>query len=117
MSSRNWQLRLQDILTAIKNIQSQTANLNFNDFEKNQTIVKAVLYDLIVIGEAAVRVDPEIKERYNRIPWRLMGDLRNVVTHQYFEVNLTIIWNTIKRNLPPLVNEIELILSENLDNN
>lgn len=66
-----------------------------------------------MILRIAIRVDEEIKKRYPNIPWRLMGDLRNVVAHPYFEVNLSIIWNTIQYNLPPLVSQLEVLLTEN----
>lgn len=44
-----------------------------------------------------------------------MGDLRNVVAHQYFQVNLNIIWNTIRYNFPPLVSQLAVLLAENLE--
>ncbi len=114
MSSRDWKLRIQDILDAINSIQNLTKGMSFEDFETHETLVKAVLYDFIVIGEAATRVPAEIQSRYPHIPWRLMGDLRNVVTHQYFQVRLTIIWNTVKNNLPSLVTELEDLLQQEI---
>jgi uncharacterized protein with HEPN domain len=112
VSSRDWKIRIQDILDAIDSIQNKTEGISFDDFEADETLVKAILYDFIVIGEAATRVPAEIQSRYPDIPWRLMGDLRNVVTHQYFQVRLTIIWNTVKNNLPPLVTELEDLLQQ-----
>jgi uncharacterized protein with HEPN domain len=112
VSSRDWKLRIQDILDAIGSIQNKTEGMSFDDFEADETLVKAVLYDFIVIGEAATRVPTEIQFRYPDIPWRLMGDLRNVVTHQYFQVRLTIIWSTLKNNLPPLITGLEYLLQQ-----
>jgi len=51
--SRNWQLRIQDVLNAINSIQRSTAKISFQEFEQNEILVKAVLYDFVVIGEAA----------------------------------------------------------------
>lgn len=86
MSSRNWQLRIQHILTAAYNIREYTQGLTFENFSENNLVVKAVLYDYMIIGEASRHIPQHIQERYSEIPWRLMGDMRNVVTHEYFIV-------------------------------
>jgi uncharacterized protein with HEPN domain len=108
--SRNWRIRLQDIITSITEIQQQIKPLTFEEFANNQTILKAVLYDLIVIGEAARNVPPEIQSRYPLIPWRLIGGMRNVVTHEYFQVNLSRVWETVHNDLPTLVPQLQEIL-------
>jgi uncharacterized protein with HEPN domain len=103
MSSRSVMERIQDILNAIDSIQTKTVDLNFNEFSQNEILLKAVLYDLIVIGEAANNVPAAIQALAPEIPWRLMGDMRNIMAHEYFQVNLKITWSTIQNNLPPLV--------------
>lgn len=54
------------------------------ELAKNQTNIKAVLYDFIIIGEATRNVPKEIQSRYPLIPWRLMTGMRNGATHEYF---------------------------------
>ena len=115
MSSRSWQLRVQDILDAIGRIQRQTENLSFEELEDNETVMQAVLYNFIIIGEAATQVDAEVKQRYPQIPWRLMGDMRNIIAHQYFQVDLVIVWGAIRDDLPPLVSQLEGVLQDNLE--
>lgn len=61
MPSRNWQLRTQDILNAVNIIQRCTANMSFEEFEQNETVIKAVLYNFVVIGEAAISIPLEIR--------------------------------------------------------
>jgi uncharacterized protein with HEPN domain len=56
MPSRDWRLRLQDILESIAEIEQRTQGMMFEEFAKNQTTVKAVLYDFIIIGEASRNV-------------------------------------------------------------
>lgn len=109
MPSRDWQLRVRDILNAIASIQQLTADISFEEFAENQMVAKAVLYDFVVIGEAAISIPVEIQAHYPDIPWRLMSDMRNVVAHEYFQVNLRIVWNTARNNLPPLVTLLENI--------
>lgn len=103
MPFRDWRLRLQDILESISEIEQRTKGITFEQFAKNQTTVKAVLYDFIIIGEATRNVSKEIQSRYPLIPWRLMGGMRNVATHEYFQVNLSRVWATIQEDLPTLV--------------
>ncbi|MDJ1183025.1 HepT-like ribonuclease domain-containing protein [Roseofilum casamattae] len=115
MSSRESLERIQDILAAVSRIQKRTIDLTFAEFEADDTIVSACLYDFIIIGEAAINVPLEIRSRYSHIPWRLMGDMRNVIVHEYFQINLDIIWHTIQDYLPPLILPLQGIIDrENL---
>ena len=112
MSSRAWTLRIQDILKAIASIQAVTNGKTFSEFEANSLLVKAVLYDFVVIGEAAVSIPQEIRVKAPDIPWRLMADMRNVVAHEYFRVDPEIIGDTSRSNLPRLIEPLQKLLSE-----
>lgn len=111
MSSRELLERIQDILAAIACIQRRTIGMTFEAFEADDTITKACLYDFIVIGEAAINLPEEIKSRYPQIPWRLMGDMRNVIAHEYFQVELDIVWDTMQNYLPTLVAQLQDLLA------
>ncbi|NJL98663.1 MAG: DUF86 domain-containing protein [Synechococcaceae cyanobacterium SM2_3_2] len=102
MPSRSIQERLQDILTEIEDIQQMVSQLSFEEFCEDRRTMKAVLYSLAVIGEAAASLFPEVSELYPQIPWRQMRGMRNITVHEYFQVDLTIIWATIQSDLPPL---------------
>jgi uncharacterized protein with HEPN domain len=110
VSSREWQLRVQDILDAIASTQRLVAGMTFDEFAINEAIVKAVLYNFIIIGEASASISPNIQSRYPNIPWRLMSDMRNVMAHEYFQINLRLTWGTIQNNLPPLVIQLQNLL-------
>lgn len=112
MSSRDSILRVQDILAAIKAIQSRTSTMSLEEFESNETVIKAVLYDFIIIGEAAANISNELQSEYPDMPWRLMKDMRNVAAHEYFQVDLPTIWRTIENSLPSLITPLEAILGE-----
>nr|WP_242034860.1 DUF86 domain-containing protein [Dolichospermum sp. FACHB-1091] len=111
---RDWRLRVQDIVLSINEIEQRTRDITFEEFAKNQTIVKAVLYDFVVIGEAARNVPNDIQLSYPLIPWRLMGGMRNVVTHEYFQVDLSRIWVTIQNDLSPLLPQLQKILEREI---
>ena len=88
MPSREWWLRVQDVLDAIARIQCSIDGMTFEDFTRMEEIInQGILYNLIIIGEASVNVNDGIKSRYPQIPWRLMSDMRNVMAHEYFQVN------------------------------
>ncbi len=112
MSSRSWQERIEDILNSIAAIQSRTCDLSFAKFKQNETVVKAVLFDFIIIGEATRNIPLEIQTMAPNIPWRLMGDLRNVMTHEYFQVDLQVVWDGIQGDLPPIVEPLKLLRKE-----
>ncbi|NCR55193.1 MAG: DUF86 domain-containing protein [Microcystis aeruginosa L211-07] len=115
MPSRDWRLRLQDIVESIDEILQRTADMEFEDFTNNRTIVKAVLYDLGIIGEAARNIPSDIQLRYRQIPWRLMGDMRNVIFHEYFRVELKIVWRTIQNNFALLSSQLKQLLESETD--
>jgi uncharacterized protein with HEPN domain len=110
MSSRSWQQRIEDILQSIAAIQARTHNLSFAEFEKNETVIKAVLFDFIIIGEATRSIPLEIQAMAPDVPWRLMGDMRNVMTHEYFQVDLQIVWDGIQEDLPNVVKPLSRLL-------
>ena len=114
MPSRDWRFRIQDIVLSINEIRQRTRGVTFEEFTKNQTLVKAVLYDFVVIGEATRNVPNDIQLRYPLIPWRLMGGMRNVVTHEYFQVDLSRVWETIQNDLSSLLPQLQEVLEREI---
>jgi uncharacterized protein with HEPN domain len=90
--------------------------MTFEEFKSNRTIIKAVLYDLGIIGEASRNIPSEVQLRYPQIPWRLMGDMRNVIFHEYFQLELPIIWQTIQKNLIYLSSQLQEVLDNESEN-
>ena len=114
MPSRDWRFRIQDIVLSISEIEQRTRGVTFEEFTKNQTLVKAVLYDFVVIGEATRNVPNDIQLRYPLIPWRLMGGMRNVVTHEYFQVDLSRVWETIQNDLSSLLPQLQEVIEREI---
>jgi uncharacterized protein with HEPN domain len=100
---------------SITEVEQRTVGITFEEFEKNRTIIKAVLYDFVIIGEAIRSVPNEIQSRYPLIPWRLMAGMRNVVTHEYFQINLRRVWQTIQEDLPFLIPQLQEVLESEAD--
>jgi len=111
--SRAWDLRIQDILEAIACIQQATAGMSYEDFEDLERLtLHGILYNFMIVGEAAVNVPDSIQSRYPQIPWRSMRDMRNVMVHEYFQVNLDRMWVTIDEDLPSVVPMLEELLQQ-----
>jgi uncharacterized protein with HEPN domain len=72
----------------------------FAEFDQDAKTIKAVLYNLAIIGEAVSRLMPEVESLYPEIPWIDIRAIRNVIVHEYFRVDLSIIWETIQTDLP-----------------
>ena len=113
MSSRNWQLRISDILDAIDKIARYTAEMTLTTFAADEKTVDAVLRNLEVIGEAARNLPDDFIARQPQIAWPEMRGMRNIIIHEYFGVSLPIIWQTVEQDLPPLVPLLEELLDQN----
>jgi uncharacterized protein with HEPN domain len=105
--SRREELRLRDILGAIATIQE---HLRGGEFDSKTS--DAILYNLVVIGEAAARVGEETRVRAPEIPWTSIVGLRNLVTHEYFRVDLEVVEEIVTKSLGPLETEVRRLLEE-----
>jgi uncharacterized protein with HEPN domain len=105
-------LRIADILECIDKIRRYTKGYTFDDFQDDQKTIDSVLRNLEIIGEAARHVPTEIQAYYPDLPWAEMLTMRNIVIHEYHGVNLQIIWQTVKEDLPRLVSPLKRILQE-----
>lgn len=112
MPSRKLRQRIQDILEMSLEIEDFTRGMSFIDFQNDRKTIKAVLYNLAIIGEAAGSLLPEIEVLYPEIPWIDIRGIRNIVIHEYFRVNMEIIWTTIQNDLPPLVRQLQVLIEQ-----
>jgi uncharacterized protein with HEPN domain len=74
--------------------------------------VDAVVLNLEVIGEAARQIPSEVRERYPEVPWRRVIGLRNVVVHEYFAVDVEIVWTVVRQSLPELKEALRRMMAE-----
>ena len=112
MPSRDPLLRIQDILDAITKIQRYTQGMTLEIFSADEKTVDAVIRNFIIIGEAAGQVPQDVRDRYPAVPWSVIRNMRNVLTHVYFGVSLPIVWHTISEDLDPLVPILQNLLEQ-----
>lgn len=83
--------------------------MEFEGFIKDKKTINAVVRSLETIGEAAKKIPDSIKEKCLQIPWKRMAEMRDKLIHEYWGVDLEIVWEVIKRELPqakPLVQKV-----------
>ncbi|HLD21691.1 MAG TPA: DUF86 domain-containing protein [Patescibacteria group bacterium] len=112
MSKRIYTHLLQDMLDAIDKIDQYTADYDFAEFENNSLVIDGVVRNLEIIGEAANHIPEEIQLQYTTIPWAQIIGLRNIVIHEYFGIDTSIIWTIATSDLPQLRSAVEKIISE-----
>lgn len=105
-------MRIQDVLEAVSKIQAYTAGMDFAVFRNDSRTVDAVVRNFAIIGEAVTYLPPEIIAKHPEIPWKVMRGMRNVMVHEYFGVSLPILWETVQKDLAPLVPQLEKLLQD-----
>ena len=100
---------LEDILSAIARIGEYTAKGKENFFAHG-LVQDGVIRQLSIIGEAATKLPMSLKTKHPEIPWKEVTAMRNIIVHDYSEINLERIWETIERDLPVLKKAIEMML-------
>ena len=103
---------LLDIHDAIQKAHTFLAGMTFEQFEADDKTAFAVVRALEVIGEAARKIPDPVRAQYPDLPWREMMGMRNILIHDYFGVNLRVVWNTVHNDLPTLKKQIEDLIAE-----
>lgn len=95
-------LIVEKILKYISKVLAYTKDIEYNEFINNSILVEACVFNLSQIGELANKIDKEFEESNPSIPWRVMYGLRNKIVNDYEGVNLVLIWDIVKEDLPEL---------------
>jgi uncharacterized protein with HEPN domain len=101
---------LLDMLTAARNIRAFVDGLKAGEFDQSQLHQSAVLRELQVIGEAARMMSETAKQQYSQINWHQIAGMRNRVIHQYFRIDLEIVWDIVEKDIPALITQLEALI-------
>ena len=116
MTSGERELRIQDYLQhmreAARLAQSYVDGMSKADFLTDRRTQQAVVLNRITIGEAAARLlseYPDFAANTTNVPWRQMRGMRNRMAHGYFDINLEIVWETVRKSLPELERQLNAV--------
>ncbi|MFO7943463.1 MAG: DUF86 domain-containing protein [Anaerolineales bacterium] len=101
----NDEKRLKDILDAIDRIEIYAVE-DKETFWKDEKTQDAILYNLLIIGEAVGKISKEFREKHPDVPWSAIIGTRNILAHGYDHVKLDIVWEILHNDLEPLKAEI-----------
>ena len=104
--------RIKHIFDACNEILQFTDSISKSQFKKNKILAFASIHLIEIIGEAANSVTSEFTQKYQNIPWKHIIGMRNRLIHGYFDIDLDIVWQTIKEDIPNLLKKVENIFNQ-----
>ncbi|MFH1904070.1 MAG: DUF86 domain-containing protein [bacterium] len=102
MSKREDTAVVQDMKESIDRIVSYTSKMEYDDFLQDYKTQDAVIRNIEILGEAVKLLSDETKEKYPNVPWKDIAGTRDKLIHDYFGVNIDIVWDIAKNEIPSL---------------
>jgi uncharacterized protein with HEPN domain len=112
MSKRSLALLVEDLWESIEKIERYTEGMTQDSFQNDEKTTDAVVRNLEIIGEAAGRLPKEFTDRHSKIEWVKIKGLRNRIAHEYFGVDIQIIWQILEKDLPTFKASLKSIRSQ-----
>lgn len=97
-------------MLCIKKIKRYTRGQSKQKFLENELLQDAVMRNIEIIGEASKNISLNFKQSYSSIPWKEMSGMRDKLIHHYMGVDLEMIWNTVKEDVPFLEKKLKEIV-------
>lgn len=117
MSKRDFRLYCTDILDSGSAILEFVKGLSFEEFCSDRKTYSAVIREFEIIGEAVGKLPDKLKQRHPDIEWQDIKDFRNLLIHEYFGIDLEIVWKIIQDDLPVLMDAVrEIVRTESGEN-
>ena len=113
MPKRNPDLLVEDMLDALRKIRLYTEGMSYSSFFQDEKTIDAVVRNFEILGEAARQMPEDFVSGHPDVPWRNIAGLRNRIVHDYFGLDLDIVWQIIQNDLVPLQTQLKNLQSPN----
>ena len=104
--------KLHHMLDSAKEAVTFASNHTRDDLNQDRMLTLSLIKSVEIIGEAAARTSAELRTQYPIIPWQNIIGMRNRLIHAYFDINFEMLWNTIQKDLPPLIIEVQKVINQ-----
>lgn len=105
---------LRNIIKHCEKIIEKTNDLSREKFDKDEDVVQIICFNILQIGELVKNFEPSFIAKFNEIPWRQIKGMRDKVAHGYGTIDLDRVWDTAQRDIKPLLDYCQKIITENV---
>lgn len=117
MINRDYRDYVKDILDSINDAEEFAKEMGFSDFKKDKKTINAVVRSIEVIGEATKKIPKSLRKKFPSVPWKKMTGMRDKLIHEYFGIDVEILWQVVKKDLPqikPFILELKVFLEKKM---
>jgi uncharacterized protein with HEPN domain len=107
---RDYKVYLEDMREACEKARRYVEGLPFEIFASDEKTIDAVVRNLEILGEAAKQIPDNFRALHPQVDWHRIGGLRDILIHQYFGVDMVIIWDVVQNKIPTLIQQLDQIL-------
>jgi uncharacterized protein with HEPN domain len=104
---------LRDMALAARRVLRYVKNVDQQDFDQDLEKQDSIIYRILILGEASKHISVEFQEKHQDIPWRQIAGMRNMLVHEYDQIDLEILWDVTQTSIPDLLAKLHLVLQQN----